>query len=268
MFRNHANIKGIKIKDEATLLSLFAVDTTLFLDGSEASFRNAFQVLDNFSALSGLKINNDKTQIVWIGSSKGCDTRYMRDRNFIWDPGTFKILGITFSVNTNEIVNLNYRDKLDEVKRDIAKWNKRNLTPIGKITLIKTLIVSKLTYLLINLPDPPDKFLLEIDNILTRFMWGGKTNKIKKSTTYKSYHEGGLKMYNIYLFLTAFKLSWLKRIENYNHEEFPSLRIYPWLTKLRRFGNAYPGHIRKTIKNPFWLDVLNILLFVQDYLYS
>ena len=259
MFRRHNGIKGITIKDKPTLLALFADDTSLFLDGSEASFRHAFEVLDKFSTMSGLKINNEKTQIMWIGSSIGCGVRFMRDRNFIWDPGTFNILGITFSVNVNEIVNLNFKGKINDVKRDIAKWSKRNLTPMGKITLIKTLIMSKLTYLLINLPDPPANFLQEIDNILTRFLWGGKTNKIKKTTTHKPYHEGGIKMYNIYSSLAAFKLSWLKRIENYNNEEFPSLRIHPWLTNLKVYGNAYPEHIRKTIKNPFWLDVLKHL---------
>merc|ERR1712240_193409 len=105
--------------------------------------------------------------------------RFMRDRNFIWDPGTFNILGITFSVNVNEIANLNFKGKIDKVKRDIAKWSKRNLTPLGKITLIKTLIMSRLTYLFINLPDPPTKLIQEIYNILTRFLWGGKTNRIK-----------------------------------------------------------------------------------------
>ena len=99
----------------------------------------------------------------------------------------------------------------------------------------------------------------EIDNILTRFLWGGKTNRIKKSTTHKPYHKGGLKMYNIYSTLAAFKLSWLKRIENYSNEEFPSLRIYPWLNSLKKYGNAYPNHISKTTKNLFWLDVLKHL---------
>ena len=259
MFRQHDQIKGIKLKDRETLLSLFADDTTLFLDGSEASLKNAFQVLDAFSAMSGLKINNEKTQIVWIGSNIGCVVRYMRDRNFIWDPGSFKVLGIIFSVDLNEIVRLNFKDKIDEVKRDIAKWSKRNITPLGKITVIKTLIVSKLTYLLINLPDPPDTFLQEIDSILTKFLWGGKICKIKKSTTYKNYEEGGLKMYNIYSSLSAFKLSWVKRIESYSEEECLSIRLYPCLNKHNLYGNAYPGHIRKTIKNHFWLDVFKHL---------
>ena len=70
MFRKNNNIKGIKVRDNETLISLFADDTTLFLDGSKESFEEAIHILDNFSAISGLKINNDKTQIVWLGSKK------------------------------------------------------------------------------------------------------------------------------------------------------------------------------------------------------
>ena len=48
MLRKHESIKGTKLKEEETLLSLFADDTTLFLDGSENSFLNTFQTLDPF----------------------------------------------------------------------------------------------------------------------------------------------------------------------------------------------------------------------------
>ena len=259
MFRKNENIKGIKLKEEETLLSLFADDTTLFLDGSENSFQNTFNVLDAFSSMSGLKVNNDKTQIVWIGSSINCGIKYMTDRNFVWDPGTFQNLGISFTVDINDIIENNFSDKIEEIKRDLCKWKKRNLTPIGKITLIKTLVMAKLTYLLINLPDPPATFLQEIDNLLTRFLWGGKINKIKKSTTYKSYDKGGLKMYNIYSSLAAFKISWLKRLENRNATDFLSLKLYSCLNNLKIYGNNYTEKNMKDIKNPFWHDVLKHL---------
>ena len=60
MFRKNNRIKGIKTRGNEILLSLFADDTTLFLDGSEESFQAAIQTLDSFSEISGLKINNEK----------------------------------------------------------------------------------------------------------------------------------------------------------------------------------------------------------------
>lgn len=120
------------------MLSLFADDTTLFLDGSEQSFKEAIGVIESFTKISGLKMNNEKTQIAWLGSQKNSNTKYMIDRNFVWDPGTFKVLGVNFSTKTEDIPKLNYEGKINDLKRDIGRWKKRQLTPLGKITLIKT----------------------------------------------------------------------------------------------------------------------------------
>ena len=48
MIRSNKKVKGIKLKDKEILLSLFADDTTLYLDGSEQSFREAIHILDSF----------------------------------------------------------------------------------------------------------------------------------------------------------------------------------------------------------------------------
>ena len=65
------------------------------------------------------------------------------------------------------------------------------MKPLGRITTTKTMILSKLTYLFINIPDPSNAFLKELEQTLLRFLWGVKTNKIKKTTVYKPYEEGG-----------------------------------------------------------------------------
>ena len=259
MIRSNKNIKGLTLKEKDILLSLFADDTTLFLDGSEKSFKEAINILETFGKISGLKINNDKTQIAWLGSEKNSNTKYMIDRNFVWDPGTFKVLGVTFSTNSKDICKLNYDGKINELKRDIARWKKRPLTPLGKITLIKTLFLSKLTYLFINIPDPSPQFLKEVDELFLRFLWGGKLNKIKKSTICKKYEEGGLKMVDIYSFLTTLKLSWVKRLTEIDSSSLNSAHLYPVLCNLEKFGFAYIEACISNIENPFWQDVLKHL---------
>ena len=87
----------------------------------------------------------------------------MRDRNFTSDPTTFKIVGIIFSSNVNNIVTTNYEGKLHEMKRIMSVWRNRNITPFGKMIVIKTQkylkMFSKMFHLLINLPDPPEQFI-------------------------------------------------------------------------------------------------------------
>lgn len=256
MIRNNKRIKGISLRDKDVLLSLFADDTTLFLDGSEESFTEAIKILDSFSKISGLKVNTDKTQIAWIGSSRNSNVKYMRDKNFIWDPGSFKVLGIHFSVNTNEITNLNFMGKIEEVKKEIGRWAKRNMTPLGKITIIKTLIISKLTHLFINLPDPSPRFLKELDEIIFRFLWGGKTHKVKKSIMCMPYEYGGYKMVDVYTFISTLKISWLRRFIGIEGQSSTWAYLYPMLSKVSRFGQGYIEKCLKSIENPFWSDVL------------
>ena len=52
------------------LLSQYADDNPLLLDGSENSLRSTMSVLQFYANISGLKINIEKTKAVWIGSLK------------------------------------------------------------------------------------------------------------------------------------------------------------------------------------------------------
>ena len=45
--------------------------TTLILDGSRESLLSSLAMLDDFSKVSGLRLNDKKTEAVWIGASIG-----------------------------------------------------------------------------------------------------------------------------------------------------------------------------------------------------
>ena len=109
------------------------------------------------SQFSGLKLNNDKTQVVWIGSKKNSKVRFLRDKNFCWDPGIFQVLGIKFSTDTTQISAINFEGKVSEVRKILNNWSRRQITPLGKITVVKTLVLLNLTHLFVSLPDPSDK---------------------------------------------------------------------------------------------------------------
>ena len=63
-------LKGININNREFLLSQYADDTQVFLDGSEKSLREALLILDTFYKMSGLKINFEKkSHLDWIPKS-------------------------------------------------------------------------------------------------------------------------------------------------------------------------------------------------------
>lgn len=111
--KNNKNIKGIKINKTEYLISQYADDTVLILDGSENSLNEAIKELNMFYALSGLKINLSKTQATWIGSKKYSIEKMCKNINLQWTT-TFKLLGIYFDVDLTNILKMNYDKKTSE----------------------------------------------------------------------------------------------------------------------------------------------------------
>ena len=65
--RTQENIKGIEIDGMETKLLQFADDTTVFLSDLNSA-KALFKLLDYFEKVSGLKLNVEKTEAMWIGS--------------------------------------------------------------------------------------------------------------------------------------------------------------------------------------------------------
>ena len=54
-------------------LSQYVDDITLILDGSHESLLSSLALLEDFSKVSGLRLNDKKTEALWIGASIGND---------------------------------------------------------------------------------------------------------------------------------------------------------------------------------------------------
>jgi len=67
--RQDNNIHGAMVKNEKIKLTLFADDMTCFLNDMN-SYLQLCGLLEDFYKYSGLRINNDKTEIFAIGSFK------------------------------------------------------------------------------------------------------------------------------------------------------------------------------------------------------
>ena len=188
---------------------------------------------------------------------KKSNVRYLRDKNFCWDPGIFKYLGIRFSVNTKEIPSLNFDGKFQEIQNLLNKWKRRQLTPFGKIAIIKTLAISKITHLFMSIPDPSKKFLCDLNKLFYEFLWNCKPSRISKDVVCKSYDEGGLKMLNVYTFLSTMKINCLKRtLMSTDNQSRLAFAMYPHLEYIKHHGSHYCKKLLDEMKNDFWKDVL------------
>jgi len=88
--------------------------------------------LKKFSNLSGLRLNKNKTEGIWLGRLKHTKDKY---ENISWtnDPG--KSLGVYLRYNKSQCDKLNYEKQINKCKVIIKNWNKRNISLIGMITV-------------------------------------------------------------------------------------------------------------------------------------
>ena len=79
----------------------------------------------------------------------------------------------------------------------------RNLTLERKITIFKTLAISKIIHFSL-VTNFPTKIINELNKIQKELIWNGKNPKIKYSTLCNKNENGGLKMCMFYQKLSAY----------------------------------------------------------------
>ena len=99
------------------------------------------------------------------------------------------------------------------------------------MTIIKSLVIPKLIYLLCILPDPPLSFFSELQRVLFKFVWS-KKDKIRRSSFYNEYKEGGFKMPHLLSFNRALA-TWIYKY--FDEENKSKLKIF-FAHSLRRMG--------------------------------
>ena len=62
--------------------------------------------------------------------------------------------------------------------------------------------------------------------MLYKFIWNDKPEKIKCTTINKPYKQGGLKMFNLDVFIDSLQLTWIKRYLNDKGSQWTILAEY------------------------------------------
>ena len=105
--------------------------------------------------------------------------------NMEWNPSKFKILGIWFTNDMKQCEVINFQEKFSEIKALYKVWLKRQITPLGRVAVLKSLILSKIVYLWIFLPNPPGKLVDALQKTMYEFVWNRKQDRISRKIAIK-----------------------------------------------------------------------------------
>ena len=135
---------------------MLADDTNIYLDNSIDSLNNVLQALKRFTQLSGLQVNFDKSVAHNIGVKE--DDKLETVLPVRWGTEVIETLGVKVPLfNRSNIYNINLEIVVTE--RTIKSWQRLHLLVSlrGRIRVIKSLLLSKLQYLISVLGTPDQK---------------------------------------------------------------------------------------------------------------
>ena len=79
---------------------------------------------------------------------------YVAESDFKCVQDNFRYLGIIFTRDLKDMPAINFKRKVEVISNMLKGWLRWRLTFYGKRTVLKSLALSKFTYILTVLPDP------------------------------------------------------------------------------------------------------------------
>ena len=133
----------------------------------------------------------------------------------------------------------------------LKNWQERSLTPLRKITVIKSLMLSTFFTHVINL-------IKDLTLLFYKFIWNGKRDKIKRKMLYTSLEEGGLNLTEINIFMDSLKVTRIRKMLKEDKSRWMTLlkEDVPDLDLQKYSGSRFLFSKRSAV-NPFWCDVFS-----------
>ena len=251
--RQSIDFKGISVFEKEIKVSQFADDTNLFC-ADLSSVEKGLQIVADFGAISGLKLNIKKTKAMWLGKWANNKDKPLHLK---WVSSPTRILGIYFSYDEKGNNEMNFDLKINKLQAKLDIWRSRDLTLFGKTMIIKTLGVSSLIYSASNINVPND-IAGNVKRRLFSFLWKNKRDKIKREGLYQDYHNGGLRMTDIETMIKALRLAWIPRLLKNGQSN--------WKFASDHFLKSYGGLRFLLTCNYHVKDFQNMPLFYRDIL--
>ena len=166
----------------------------------------------------------------------------------------------------------NFSTKIGEIKKIFSCWLYRKLSPYGKVVIIKTLALSKLSHAALVVPSLGKNNIKELESLIFNFLWDGKPDKVARESTKISEKLGGMRITDIKDFWSALKFSWILR-------SLQTVAVWPKILEVNMSENLSTGvnvpnmvefgphkfdFLAKNMGNLFWKEIFYIVKAVMN----
>ena len=161
------------------------------------------------------------------------------------------------SHETNNLCEINYSNLLNKAEAVLDSWKSRTLSLFGKITIINVLVASLFVYKMTVLPSIPQKYVKQLNTMMSRFIWNQKRAKIPLNVLQLSKDMGGAGLVDFAKKDISLKTSWIQTLQTdvfleelAYHFLCPTVKNFIWECNLKT------KDILILFKPSFWTDVL------------
>ncbi len=210
--RERSTIKGIHRGDIEHKVSLYADDMLVYLSHPLTSLPALIELLNDFGKISGYKINMQKSELMPLNfTSHSILSNYFP---FKISTEKFKYLGIWVTHKYHKLYKANFCPLINNLKQDLECWNLLLLSLGGRINTVKMNVLPRFLFLFQSLPIFLTKsFFMNIDTLISDFIWNRKTPRMRKNILQRHRSCGGLSLPNFQQYYWAsnikFMLYWV-----------------------------------------------------------
>ena len=122
-----------------------------------------------------------------------------------------KILGNYYSYNEKLEIQENFKRHIIKIEKILQIWRMRDLSIVGKITVFKTLAISKIEHLAL-VKTIQNLIIQELNKIQKEFIRKTRNPKIRHDTLCRNYENSGFKNVIIMYKVISLQCSWIKRL--------------------------------------------------------
>ena len=207
LIRNDKDIVGLRLLNTIIKLSLFADDASCFVE-DEQSIKYIFECTEKFSQYSGLKLNLEKSQLVYLGPWK---TKSQVIHGIAPCMESFNALGIELGHEKAVCYTRNITEKIGKMKQKLGIWSIRSLSLLGKVLIAKSFGMSNLIYSLSNV-DCSIQSIKEAQQNINKFIWNHKPAKIRHNVLSLGYDQWGIRAPDLLIMQKSLRLAWIGRL--------------------------------------------------------
>ena len=203
--RQSKKIEGVKIGGHNIKVLQYADDTNGIVLNVKSA-KHFLYVVEEFGTVSGLSLNKEKTQALWLGK---CRNSKEKPLGIEWPDKPLRVLGVYISYDKTECELLNFEKKISKCKNIMNDWRGRNLSILGKVQVIKTFIISQFLFVTSAIA-MPGAYVDVLNKLIISFIWGGGKHLLSKEILYKNKANGGLDVPEVGNLVKVSNLKWIK----------------------------------------------------------